>query len=394
MKKQTLSTLASLGLLAGLLSVYPSVAGAADSVKLMVDDKEVSTGASAPFFVGDRVFVPVRTLTEALGATVTYDSGTDSAVITKGDIMLKLDFQSGKVWKNGTLLTLDEQPRLVNYRAMVPVRFISETFGNAVTYDDVTQTVTVLPTQARLDERKSIQDLLKKSSQALQAKKSYTTDFTMKVTVPTESHGTFTMAPFLNSLQLKVDTQAQSKLQHVTGSVEESIGHVKGTMDFELYRQDDTFYGLNPLSDNQWFKLMNAEDDEGVWEGIRDAVNAVVMSPEQLQQFADLAPYATLKQDAAANTVTYHLDPNGICKLLNTKRIDKEVQSFDLTLQFDKTSGLETGYTADVHFDNSIPNPYITLPTSFHAEGKLSNWDKVQAIAIPNDVLKNAVSAK
>ncbi|MBL0388566.1 copper amine oxidase N-terminal domain-containing protein [Tumebacillus sp. ITR2] len=389
MKKRTLALLASLGLFAGLSSVHTSIAGAVDSIQLVVDDKSISTD-TAPLLVHDRIFVPVRALSESLGATVTYDSQTDSATITRNDITLKLDFKSGQVWKNGVVLTLEESPRLVNDRAMVPVRFISEAFGNTVSYDDATQTVTVLPTQARLDERKNIQAVLAGTSQALQAKTSYSTDVDLSMDFPKDPYEREGALTTKYSAHLTLDTQVQTKLQHGNANLTTTTGHVKNITDVELYRQGEVFYVLNPYSENEWSKISNTAGDEGVWEGLRDALNGVSMSADQLQQFEELAPYASLKEEAATYTLFYHFDANGIVKLLKGTHLDQDMKAFDLTLQIDKATSLATGYTGDVYYDNSNPNHMV--PSKVHAEGKVGNWDKVPTITIPSDVLKNAKS--
>ena len=44
---------------------------------------------------------------------------------------------------NGTELTLDAPPRIVNDRTLIPLRAVAEAFGAQVGWDETTQTVTV-----------------------------------------------------------------------------------------------------------------------------------------------------------------------------------------------------------------------------------------------------------
>ena len=45
--------------------------------------------------------------------------------------------------RNGTELTLDAPPRIVNDRTLIPLRAVAEAFGAQVGWDEATQTATV-----------------------------------------------------------------------------------------------------------------------------------------------------------------------------------------------------------------------------------------------------------
>ena len=57
--------------------------------------------------------------------TVSYDGGKKQATV------------------NGKTVTLDVAPQLLNDRTMVPLRFVVESLGAIVEWEDVTQTVTI-----------------------------------------------------------------------------------------------------------------------------------------------------------------------------------------------------------------------------------------------------------
>ncbi|KEO82335.1 copper amine oxidase N-terminal domain-containing protein [Tumebacillus flagellatus] len=80
-------------------------------------------------------------------------------------------------------MNVNPAPRIVNDHTMVPLRFISEVFGNEVKYEPATNTISVLPTQKNLDQRKKIKDILMHSQEVMNAKKSYSMDMVMKSTV-------------------------------------------------------------------------------------------------------------------------------------------------------------------------------------------------------------------
>ena len=97
-----------------------------------------------PFFENGRTMVPFRTVAEALGAEVGYDSGTVSASLDGtvcrfaigGDTLTVSDRVTGKVLKT---VPLDASPIEKDGRTCVPVRFLAESLGLTVEWDDGAQ---------------------------------------------------------------------------------------------------------------------------------------------------------------------------------------------------------------------------------------------------------------
>lgn len=113
--------------------------------------------------------IPVRAVVEALKATVeTPDAKT--VKITLGDTVVTLTIGDVKVnvekaGKTQTI-TLDAAPYIKNDRTHVPLRFISETFGYDVLWDQDYQTVVILDSKAmkaKMNERLSTLNLFLKS---------------------------------------------------------------------------------------------------------------------------------------------------------------------------------------------------------------------------------------
>ncbi|HBV98705.1 MAG TPA: hypothetical protein DEF36_16940 [Desulfotomaculum sp.] len=96
----------------------------------------------APFMENNRVLVPMRKIFEAQGATVTWEEATQTVTGIKGDVTLKLTV-GGAVYKNDVELDIDVPAQLVNGRTMVPVRVVSEGLGATVTWDEATETVSI-----------------------------------------------------------------------------------------------------------------------------------------------------------------------------------------------------------------------------------------------------------
>ena len=80
--------------------------------------------------------VPIRFIAESLGAEVSYNDETREIVIQmKGnEVVLKVDSNIMKV--NGKEISLDASAYLEDGRTLVPVRAISEGLGKKVSYID------------------------------------------------------------------------------------------------------------------------------------------------------------------------------------------------------------------------------------------------------------------
>lgn len=109
-----------------------------------------------PFFENGRTMVPFRTVAEALGAEVGYDSGTVSASLDGtvcrfaigGDTLTVSDRATGKVLKT---VPLDASPIEKDGRTCVPVRFLAESLGLTVEWDDGAQCAVLYDRDALLE---------------------------------------------------------------------------------------------------------------------------------------------------------------------------------------------------------------------------------------------------
>ena len=94
-----------------------------------------------PQMINDRTMVPMRTIFEALGAEVTWEDDTQTAIGYKCGISVQFTINDPKMVKNHCDISLDTPAMLLSGRTMLPVRAVSESFGIDVQWDDATQTV-------------------------------------------------------------------------------------------------------------------------------------------------------------------------------------------------------------------------------------------------------------
>ncbi len=109
--------------------------------KLTINDKKVTV--RTPYLVNDTILVPVRVITEAFGAKVGWEGESQTVSIDASGMAIKLTIGSKNATVNGKNEVLLAAAELATDTTMVPLRFISETFGAEVTYDDNTQKIGV-----------------------------------------------------------------------------------------------------------------------------------------------------------------------------------------------------------------------------------------------------------
>ncbi|HEY5095881.1 MAG TPA: copper amine oxidase N-terminal domain-containing protein [Candidatus Eremiobacteraceae bacterium] len=123
-----------------LIAASNPPAPAAAAVTIVVNGATVSFD-QPPIERSGRVFVPLRGVFERMGATVVYDNGLINATGNGRNISLRIGSTAATI--NGQNYTSDVAPFLVGARTLVPLRFISEALGAAVNYDSGNQTVSI-----------------------------------------------------------------------------------------------------------------------------------------------------------------------------------------------------------------------------------------------------------
>lgn len=113
-----------------------------DEVTVRVDGTKLNLAVPARV-VNGRTLAHVRPVAEALGATVTWDGATQRVTLVKGGTTILLTIGSTTATVNGEPRTLDVAPTLVDGRTQVPVRFVAENLGAAVSWDAESRTVLI-----------------------------------------------------------------------------------------------------------------------------------------------------------------------------------------------------------------------------------------------------------
>ncbi|MFZ5968229.1 MAG: copper amine oxidase N-terminal domain-containing protein [Bacillota bacterium] len=113
-------------------------------ITLIVDGKKLNMD-QRPIIANGKTLVPIRTIAEAFNLRVSWTAEVNCAFIFKNDgnqIVIEVDSNTAAV--DGKIVNLDAPAQLINGRVMVPLRFISEALGAKVGWDGTTRTVTII----------------------------------------------------------------------------------------------------------------------------------------------------------------------------------------------------------------------------------------------------------
>lgn len=110
------------------------------SAEIFIDGTAVETDVS-PYISNGRTLVPLRVISEDLGAEVTYDAKDRSVFITREQTDIRLVIGEDHAVINGEEKPIDCSSEIKEARTMVPLRFIAESFGCTVDYDGETKNI-------------------------------------------------------------------------------------------------------------------------------------------------------------------------------------------------------------------------------------------------------------
>ena len=110
-------------------------------IRVALNGQYINFGNVPPEAVGGRVLVPLRGVFEALGATVNYDAPTQTIYASSGARDIRLRLGSSQAVVNGQTQLLDVPAQTRFGRTLVPLRFVSEALGATVVWNAAQRTV-------------------------------------------------------------------------------------------------------------------------------------------------------------------------------------------------------------------------------------------------------------
>lgn len=104
-----------------------------------------------PTLINGRTMVPMRTIFESLGAEVSWDASSNTAIGVKEGINIRITIGNSSMLKNGVAYNLDSPAIIIDGRTLVPVRAIAESFNCEVKWDNKKRTVHIFSYDKDMD---------------------------------------------------------------------------------------------------------------------------------------------------------------------------------------------------------------------------------------------------
>lgn len=140
--KKILSLLLAVMMLAALPGSIV-IAEETPDITVLLDGENIDFPDALPYIWKDRTLVPIRFVSEAMGADVSWNGGEQEVTIVKDKDTIVTHILSSKATLNDVLYTFDVPAMIKEDRTFVPLRFIAELLNCDVNWDEDTYTVTI-----------------------------------------------------------------------------------------------------------------------------------------------------------------------------------------------------------------------------------------------------------
>lgn len=224
-----------------IILMTPSFSFAQSSNITVKVDGEVINFDVNPFIENNKTYVPVRGIFEKLGAKVVWKNDSKEIITYKGRTVIILKLNNMWTIINEKMVEANATPKIVNAKAFVPLRFISENFGATVTWDQQTQTINI------------VQNPVDDSNQSLLPLYYLKDRITTKDSLPNPPNGSKQMFPDAAYLYYPKGTPDSSKLYELESQlnqikqeiiatkecIKNDKSHIKNGMDAETLLEID-----------------------------------------------------------------------------------------------------------------------------------------------------------
>lgn len=116
----------------------------AKEISVEISDKRIKFDQE-PIAYNNRTMVPMRKIFEELGAEVSWDGDTSTAIGVRGGRTVEITVGQKKMYVNGECIDLDTAPIALSGRVLVPARAVAEGLGCTVDWDGKNNIVIITP---------------------------------------------------------------------------------------------------------------------------------------------------------------------------------------------------------------------------------------------------------
>ncbi|THF82258.1 copper amine oxidase N-terminal domain-containing protein [Cohnella fermenti] len=144
MFKKTIAIVATASVIFGAIPAFAAPGTDLKAIPVIVNGQKVKFPDTEPYIsAAGNTMVPVRFVSEKLGADVKWDNTTQTVLISYNGKNIRMSVGSKEVSVDGVVSTLDTSAEIYDTRTMVPLRFVSEVLGSEVIWDQGAHSVRV-----------------------------------------------------------------------------------------------------------------------------------------------------------------------------------------------------------------------------------------------------------
>lgn len=123
--------------------IFPTNTFAESQITVSIDGQQL-TFNKPPVMENGTTLVPFRTIFEELGLNVGWNPTTNTVTGKKDGLSIQLNIGNKKSTVDGKVITLAVAPKVVEGTAFVPLRFITEASGAYISWSDVTNHIDII----------------------------------------------------------------------------------------------------------------------------------------------------------------------------------------------------------------------------------------------------------
>lgn len=115
----------------------------ATPINVIVDGEPITFDGAQPQTLQGRIMVPLRGVFEKIGCYVEYDAANHIITAHYQNESVEIRMGNRIANKNGAEITMEVAATIINGHALVPLRFLAESIGAKVEWDEANYTVSI-----------------------------------------------------------------------------------------------------------------------------------------------------------------------------------------------------------------------------------------------------------
>lgn len=136
-----------------IFAIFISCNVYATNIKIFIDGEQKFFNPP-PIIKDGTTLVPMRDCFETLGAKIYWFSSTKSVLAIRENTLIQITIGKHEAYVNKNKIYLNVEPQLVEDKTYVPLRFVSESLGAQVYWDEKTRTITIFDKIRKKDKIK------------------------------------------------------------------------------------------------------------------------------------------------------------------------------------------------------------------------------------------------